>query len=76
MDRRQFMCICGCVGVGSMIGLGAAETGRAVDIRGQRTANTRKAAWMYGSAKAGCARLPDAALLKTEPDLVNPAPFR
>lgn len=75
MNRRQFLYICGCAGLGTMIGLGRAETGRATDIHGLRTANTPQAVWMHGSAKAGCARLPNAPLLHPEPDLVNPSPF-
>gem|GEM_PF-4951363 len=61
MNRRKFLGVCGCMGIGMIIGLALSETARAANAPGEYTARTRKAIWMPGSARTGCARLPHVA---------------
>lgn len=73
MERRQFLWICGFTGLGAMIGLHPAETSLAAHRGRYQSTLYRKSVWMSGSAKTGCARLPNAEPFDIEAEL--PAVF-
>ena len=59
MERREFLLMCGCTGLGLVSGIGAA---RPVQAEGSGTlplTSSRPSTWMHGSPTLGCARLPN-----------------
>jgi|GEM_PF-4335717 len=68
MNRREFILICGCVGLGTVVGT-APETG-ATSSCPIAWGNDDRRLWMRGSVKTGCARLPSAELHPIEIDPV------
>ena len=58
MKRRRFLWICGCAGVGMMIGIHSAEPAHAVQLKEEPSSAAPRNTWMHGSVRTGCARLP------------------
>ena len=71
MERRRFLWICGFTGLGAIIGLHPAKPGYAANFNNRGTTLHHKPAWMHGSIKTGCARLPDIELF--DADIEPPA---